>query len=216
MKYYPVFLSLKGKKAVVIGGGKVAERKALSLIKAGAVVKVISPKITKTLQRLKENGRIELFKRPYKKGDIDNAFIVIAATSSSETNSIIAGHARSLLNVVDTPSLCNFIVPSLVRRGNLTIAVSTGGSSPALSKAIRRELEKLYDGKFTRYINFLETVRKKALAEITDPKKRKKLLETLASDKMLETLRKEDFESARDKVLRLFNRLLRKCHSRMS
>lgn len=204
MKYYPVFLSLNGKKAVVVGGGKVAERKTLSLIKAGSAVKVISPKITKTLQRLKENGKIELFKRPYKKGDIDNAFIVIAATSSSEINSIIASHARSLLNVVDTPSLCNFIVPSLVRRGNLTIAVSTGGSSPALSKAIRRELEKLYDGKFTRYINFLETVRKKALTEITDPKKRKKLLETLASHNMLETLRKEGFESAQDKVLHKF------------
>jgi len=201
MKYYPVFLNLNGKKAVVVGGGKVAERKVRTLLKAGASVKVISPKITKPLERLRKKGLLTHINRHYRKGDLKDAFIVIVGTSSAQTNTQIAEDARHsgigpeasgrLINVIDTPSEGNFIAPSIVKRGQLTIAISTEGSSPAVAKAIRKELEKLYGVEFTRYLRFLKMMRKKAMKEIKDDRKRKEFLKGLASEKIFTSLRKK-------------------------
>ena len=207
MKYYPIFLNLHGKKAVVIGGGRVAERKIRSLLKAGASVTVISPDITKPIEQLKSKGLITCIKRHYKKSDLKSTFIVIAATSSAQTNTQIAGDAGSagrLINVVDTPSEGNFIVPSIVRRGHLTIAISTEGHSPAVSKAIRKELEKLYGAEFTTYLNFLGGIRKKAMKKIKDSKKRRKFFQAIASEKMFNILRNKGFKSAFEKVKQMF------------
>jgi precorrin-2 dehydrogenase/sirohydrochlorin ferrochelatase len=190
VKYYPVFLNLHGQKAVVIGGGEVAERKVIVLMKAGATVKIISPDITKNLQRLVKKRQLSHIKRPYRKGDLKDTFIVIAGTSSEQTNAQIAKDAKHLVNVIDTPSEGNFIAPSLVSRGRLQIAVSTEGSSPAVSKNMRKELETLYGPEFTRYLRFLETMRKKAMKEIKDDKKRGEYLKSLASDKIFKALRK--------------------------
>jgi precorrin-2 dehydrogenase/sirohydrochlorin ferrochelatase len=170
VKYYPVFLNLSNKRAVVAGGGKVAERKVRVLIRAGASVKVVSPHITKYLERLAKDGRIHHVKRSYRKGDLKDAFLVIAGTSSASTNEKIARDARHLVNVG------NFIAPSIVRRGVLTIAISTGGSSPAVAKTIRKELEKLYGSEFSHYLRLLEKVRRKIMREIQDGKEREKLL----------------------------------------
>jgi precorrin-2 dehydrogenase/sirohydrochlorin ferrochelatase len=193
VKYYPVFLNLRGKKAVIVGGGKVAERKAINLIKAGASVKVISPNITKALEKLKRMGLLTHIQRHYKKGDLKNAFIVIAGTSSAQINTKIAQDARHLINVIDTPSEGNFIAPSLVNRGPLTIAISTEGSSPAVAKTIRKELEKLYGSEFTHYLRFLKTMRRKAMKEIEDDKKREDFLKGLASEEIFNLLRKKGF-----------------------
>ncbi|MEF9475852.1 MAG: bifunctional precorrin-2 dehydrogenase/sirohydrochlorin ferrochelatase [Candidatus Mariimomonas ferrooxydans] len=206
MKYYPVFLKLNAKKAVVIGGGKIAERKARVLIKAGASVKIISPAITKPLERLKKKGLLAHVKRNYRKGDLKDAFIVIAGTSSVKTNSKIARDARYLgipgsvpgnrnndsllINIIDTPSEGNFIAPSIVKRGPLTIAISTTGCSPAVSKTIRKELEKLYGNEFTHYLRLLEKIRKKAMKEIKNDKKREEFLKKLASEKIFNALRR--------------------------
>lgn len=200
MRYYPAFLNLKGKKATVIGGGRVAERKTQTLIKAGASVTVISPTLTQELKKLSDQKRLTHIKRDYKKGDIKNAFLVIAATSSLQTNTEIARDANSLLNVVDTPSEGNFIAPSIVRRGALTIAISTEGASPALSKAIRKELEKLYGQEFALYLKLVESVRRKAMKKIADSGKREKFLKSLASDGIFGTLRNEGFSAASKKV----------------
>ena len=198
-KYYPVFLNLNGKTAVVIGGGKTAERKALTLLKAGASVKIISPNITTALEKLKKTGKLAHIKRPYRTGDIKGAFIVIAGTSSVRINAKIANDAMHpgsgpsrLVNVIDTPSEGNFIAPSIVKRGPLTIAISTGGSSPAAAKLIRKELEKLYGVEFAHYLRFLGKMRKKALREIKDSKKRESLLKNLASEKIFKNLRTRD------------------------
>ncbi len=202
MKYYPVFLKLNNKKAVVIGGGKVAERKVLTLLKAGAAVKVISPKITKALENLKNKRALTHIKRTYRTGDLKNAFIVIAGTSSDKTNAKIARNAKHLgdksqrlVNVIDTPSEGNFIAPSIVKRGPLTIAISTEGSSPAMSKAIRKELEKLYGVEFARYLRYLTDMRKKAIKDIKNSKKREQFLKSLASNKIFDELRKKGFSS---------------------
>ncbi len=201
MKYYPAFINLKNKKVVVVGGGRVAERKTLSLLKAEAVVSVISPVITTGLAKLKGKGAIKHIKRNYKKGDLKDAFVVIAGTSSEDINKKIAEDAESLVNVIDIPSGGNFIVPSLIKRGPLTIAISTEGSSPAVSKAVRREIENLYDGEFARYLRFVELIRKKAIKKILNSRKREQFLKYIASEKVINTLREKGFNEVSKKIL---------------
>ena len=207
MKYYPAFIDLNEKEAVVVGGGNVAERKVRALIRAGASVKVISPQITDNLAKLKKKGLLKHIRRNYRKGDLRGAFIVIAGTSSVLTNDRIAGDARNLVNVIDAPSQGNFIVPSVVSRGKLTIAISTGGASPAVSKAIRKEMEKLYGIEFDRYLRFLETIRKKASAKITDTKTRNAFLRSLASDELFTMLRNKGFRAASRSITAALDRL---------
>jgi precorrin-2 dehydrogenase/sirohydrochlorin ferrochelatase len=210
VRYYPAFLNLKNKKAVVVGGGKVAERKVRLLVKAGANVKVISPVITKPLEKLRDNGNLKHVNRNYIKRDLKNAYIVIAATSSAEINTKIAGDSENLVNVVDTPSEGNYIVPSVVTRGPLTIAISTEGTSPAVSKTIRKEVEKHYSKEFTNYMRFLEVMREKAVAEITDSSKRRKFLKSLASEELIYIVRNQGFGSASEIISNRFNRVTNK------
>lgn len=203
MKYYPVFLNLKCVKAVVVGGGRVAERKAAALLKAGALVKIISPAITTTLEKYKKQGLATHIKREYRRGDLRDAFIVIAATSSAQTNNRVEADSKDLprlINVVDTPSMGNFIVPSIVKRGHLTIAISTEGCSPALSKAIRKEIEDIYGPEFSHYLKFVESIRKQALKKIKERGDREKFLKSLASEAVFRTLRKKGVKEAVKKI----------------
>ena len=201
MNYYPSFLNLIGKRAVVIGGGRVAERKILTLLKAGARVTVISPQLTKRIEKEKHKNDLKHISRHYRKGDLKNAFIIIAATDSQVINKQVSKDALCLVNIVDTPSLCNFIVPSVVKRGPLTIAISTSGVSPALSRSIRKELEKLYGSEFSRYLKFLEKFRKKTKKEIPDKTKRAAFLKSLASKEIIEMLRQRGVEETKKYVL---------------
>ena len=204
--YYPLFVNLRGKKVVVVGGGKVAERKILSLLKARADVTVISPRITKKIENERCKGNLKLINRQYRKGDLDNAFLVIAATDCPVTNEKASKDAPCLLNVVDTPRLCNFIVPSTVNRGPLTIAVSTGGVSPALSRSIRRELEKEFGSEFAHYLESLRKIRAEAVEVIRDKRKRSRFLKALASDKLLEMLKEKGFKETKRMAEDLFKR----------
>ncbi len=200
MKYYPVFLDLKQKKVVIVGGGKVAERKALTLTKAGACVTVISPCVTVVLERLKRKGVLTHIKRHYKRGDLKDAFIVIAGTSSTQTNSRIARDAEYLINVIDTPSEGNFVAPSIVNRGPLTIAISTEGHSPAMAKAIRKELEKFYGTEFSMYLRLLKKIRMSIMEKVKDNKERKRIFSELTSERILKALRSGGFKAASDKI----------------
>jgi precorrin-2 dehydrogenase/sirohydrochlorin ferrochelatase len=207
VKYYPAFLNLNNRKAVVVGGGRVAERKVRSLLKAGAVVKVVSPTVTAGLEKLNDQGKIRHKKKRYGKGDLRGAFIVIAATSSAAVNSKAAQEAEHLVNIIDMPADGNFIVPSLIRSGNLTIAISTGGASPAISKAVRKEVEQKYDAEFARYLRFVENVRGKAIKEIKDAKKREIFLKHLASAEILAILRNRGFGVASGEVLKALDKI---------
>jgi precorrin-2 dehydrogenase/sirohydrochlorin ferrochelatase len=207
VKYYPAFLNLADKPAIVIGGGAVAERKVRSLVEAGAAVKVISPDITKNLQKLKQKGLITHLTRNYRRGDAGKAFVVVACTSSSELNDKIAREAMHLVNVITEPDKGNYIVPSTVKRGPLTIAVSTGGISPALSKTIRKELQYLYNREFSLYVKFIESIRQQAIKKIADNKKREKFLKSLASRSILDKLRTGSFQSVYKKVLADLNKI---------
>jgi precorrin-2 dehydrogenase/sirohydrochlorin ferrochelatase len=192
-KYYPAFVELTGAPCVVVGGGKVAERKVLSLLEAGAGVKVISPELTARLKKEKSSGSIRHTARRFRSTDLAGAYLVIVATDSPEENAKIADAARArgvpLINTVDMPEHCNFIVPASVRRGPLTIAVSTSGASPAMAREIRKELEGLYGASFGRYLQRLERERERALDTISDAAERMRFLKSLASDKILKMLR---------------------------
>jgi precorrin-2 dehydrogenase/sirohydrochlorin ferrochelatase len=187
--YYPVFLNLKDRKVVVVGGGKVAERKVFALLRAGADLRVISREITRKIERERKKGGIKHIRRQYRKGDLRGKFLAIAATDSSAINERISRDAPCLVNVVDTPRLCNFIVPSVMKRGAMTIAISTGGISPALSRVVRKELEKLYGSEFSGYLETLGTIRAEALKDIGNKRKRAEFLKSLASGEMLGILR---------------------------
>jgi len=144
MSYYPIFLDLRGRECLVVGGGKIATRKVEGLLRAGAKVTVISLEITETLRAWEQQGKVRHLKRCYQKGDLKDYFLVYGATGLREVDDQMAAEARSegvLLNVVDHRTLCGFINPAVLQRGNLTIAISTGGKSPGFAKMVRQKLE---------------------------------------------------------------------------
>jgi len=203
--YYPAFIDLENKKTVVVGGGKVAERKILGLLDTGAKVTVVSPGITKRIEREKQKGRLRHICRAYRKSDLKKAFLVIAATDDRDVNERVSRDAPCLVNVVDVPKLCNFIVPSTMQRGPLTIAVSTGGVSPALARSLRKELEKIYGCEFSGYLKTLQKIRAQAMTMIKDGKKRAGFLKAVASENMLKLLKEKGCSEAGKAVKSLFN-----------
>ena len=191
--FYPAFVVLKGRKCVVVGGGRVAGRKVNDLLKAEAAVTVISPALTPALKRLKDNGRITHRARGFKSSDLSKAFLAIAATGLEETNLQVAAAAEQmgiLVNIVDHPELCSFIVPSSFRRGPLQVAVSTSGASPALARAIRKDMEARYGGVFGKYLIKVRALRKKAVKKIASAHEREKFLRLLASPGAIKKLLK--------------------------
>jgi precorrin-2 dehydrogenase/sirohydrochlorin ferrochelatase len=160
--YYPISLEIKGRRCVVVGGGQVALRKVKALLEHGAQVEVISPTLCPELSRLNTAGTISVLRKEYEPGDLGNAFIAIAATTDAGINREVAGEAkqqRILVNVVDTPELSDFIVPSYLCRGALTIAVATAGKSPALARKIRTMIEKDYGEEYASLVDLAAEVR---------------------------------------------------------
>jgi precorrin-2 dehydrogenase/sirohydrochlorin ferrochelatase len=196
-EYYPVFLNLKNKLCVVIGGGKVAERKVISLLKAGAKVKIISPEVTETLKKLIQTHNLQWEKRPYQEEDLKEAFLVIAATNSPEVQVRVFQEAEEKgipCNVVDKPELCSFIVPSVVQRGDLLIAISTGGASPAVARRIREKLESLFGEEYTIYLRLMRKIREKVLAKNLSPEEKERKLQTFALAPLPEYIKNRDFD----------------------
>lgn len=139
-RYYPAYLDLTGKRCVVIGAGVIAERKVLQLLASDANVTLVSPTATDELERLVGEDKVRWIKRTYAHGDLAGATLAIAATDDEEVNRQVHAEAqreKTLLNVVDVTPLCDFIAPSIIERGAVTVAISTGGSSPALARKLR-------------------------------------------------------------------------------
>lgn len=160
--YYPIFLNIQGKKCVVIGGGKVAFRKVKTLLEHGANVEVISPDLCPELNELAEAKTISVFRQNYEPRVLKGAVITIAATNKKDINQKVADEARKqgvLVNVVDNLELSDFIVPSYFHRGDLTIAVSTAGLSPALARKIRSKLEQNFSEEYASLTGLIEEVR---------------------------------------------------------
>ena len=147
MKYYPVFWNIAGKKCVVVGGGDVAARKVTRLLDCNAKVCVVSPGLVPELEELKRNRLIDHVNDAYESKYLNGAVLVIGATDDEKINDAISKDAKEKnlpVNIVDDPQKCDFILPSLIERGDLTIACSTGGQSPALARYLREELELVY------------------------------------------------------------------------
>ncbi len=143
-RYYPAFIDVRGRDCVVIGGGDLGEEKVMKLLECDARVIVISSNVTSKVRELADEGNVEWIMRDYRDGDLERAFIAIANTGDSEMDKRIYREAEErnvILNVVDVTHLCTFIAPSVARRGEVTVATSTGGASPALARTFREKLE---------------------------------------------------------------------------
>ena len=164
LKYYPVFWDISGKTCVVVGGGEVAARKVVRLLECGARVCVVSPRLASELSVLKKDQRIDHIRDLYKADYLEGSMLVIGATDDEATNAAISRDAKSrgiLVNIVDDSPKCDFILPSLVERGDLTIACSTAGKSPALARHLREELERTYGEEYAALTRILGQLRNK-------------------------------------------------------
>lgn len=143
-RYYPAFIDVRGRDCLVIGGGELGEEKVVKLLECDAKVVVVSSEVTDKVRELAEDGGVEWIRRDYEYGDLERAFIAIANTGDAEMDRRISKEAEErnvILNVVDVTHLCTFIAPSVARRGEVTVATSTGGASPALARTFREKLE---------------------------------------------------------------------------
>ncbi len=193
MKFFPVYLDLRDRCGVVVGGGQVAERKALSLLEGGANVTVVSPSLTRKLQDLAASGKITHLAKPFEEEDVAGAYIVIAATGIPDVNAKIGRLCRKkqvLVNVAAPPDESSFIMPSVVDRGALLIAISTSGESPALSKKIRMELEKMFGPEYDLFLQRMSLLRSRLMAQMKEEGERRRIFQSIADSDVLDLLRK--------------------------
>lgn len=199
--FYPMFVDVEGRRALVIGGGPVATEKVEKLLDHGAAVRLVSPEITPDLQEMVDEGRIhEFHRRTYEPSDLEGVFMVIAATNLDAVNRMIWQDAEALnllCNVVDVPPMCNFIVPSIVRRGELALAVSTGGASPVVAKHIRRQLEETYGPEWEALVDLLREVRDELKVRYLDMPSRRDAVERLMDTDIVQRLAGGDEDGAR-------------------
>lgn len=181
MKYFPLFLDIEQRHCLVIGGGPVANRKVSSLLKSGAMVTLISPKVIPKLQDLADAGKITVLLREYQSTDIVRAFLVIAATNNTEINNQIAQQANDaniLVNVADNPDLGSFIFPSVVDRSPVTVAISTGGASPVFARQLRMRLDSMIPKQSGALASITEEYREKVKQTFSNADQRKEFWET--------------------------------------
>src|SRR5882757_1951221 len=189
MTLFPMFMKLEGRSCLVVGAGTVGEPKISSLISAGASTRVIALNATAPVADWAREGSNVWERRAFEFADLDGVFIAIAATNSRELNAAIFNQARQrniLCNVVDDPEYCDFYYPAVVRRGDLQIAVSTNGKSPALAQRIRRELEVEIGPEYGDWLAELGTIRQQLIASGMDPVERRRVLHELASREFFE------------------------------
>ncbi len=192
MRYYPVHLDIKNRNCLVVGGGAVGTRKVNTLLACGARVTVVSPDPTQQLKKMAVEGSIALRERAYRTADLKDMFLVIGATDDEKLNLQISEEAEQigiLCNIADRPEACNFILPSVVQRGDLVITISTSGQSPALAKRLRRELEAQFGEEYADFLLLMGAIRKKLLSQTHEPEAHKALFNQLIDSDFIELLR---------------------------
>ncbi len=200
---YPIFLSLEGRLCLVVGGGKVAERKIGSLLECGAMVRLVSPQVTGPIRQWAKQGRFEWLAKEYQTPDLAGAFLVFAATDSEEVNHLIARDCcerKLAVNVVNDPSQGNFFVPSVIRRGKLAIAVSTGGASPLMAARIRRQLESQFGPEYGELLDLLSDLRRRVLDNVEDINKRKAIFADLVESDILQLLKAKKYDQVKERL----------------
>jgi precorrin-2 dehydrogenase/sirohydrochlorin ferrochelatase len=207
--FYPMFVDIEGRRCLVVGGGPVATEKVEKLLDHGAVVRLVSPEVTRELQALVDSGAVhEHRRRTYRPEDLDGCFLVIAATNLDAINRMVWQDAEALnllCNVVDVPPLCNFIVPSIVRRGELALAISTGGASPVIAKHIRRDLEATYGPEWEALVALLRDVRDDLKERYLDMPSRRDAVERLMETDVVQRLADGDEAGARELAHRVLD-----------
>jgi len=181
---FPIFLKLESRPCLVVGAGIIAEGKIQGLLSELASVKVVAPEATAQIRQWASAGAIEWHEREFESADLDGKFLVIVATSSRDVNTRVftEAHAKNILcNAVDDPANCDFYYPAVVRRGDLQIAISTGGHSPALAQRLRQELEQQFGPEYESWVAELGKQREELAAAELDPEVRKRILHELAS-----------------------------------
>jgi siroheme synthase-like protein len=200
MKTYPVFTLITEKPCLVVGGGGVGERKVFDLLEAGARVTVVSPELTPALSDLAAKGEIRHLQEDFQEEQVAGMALVIGATDDQGVNARVSAAAQALgiwVNIVDQPDLCTFIVPAQVRRGELTLAISTGGASPALARKIREELEHHFGPEYGPYLALLQAVRTRLLAARRGDPDNAVLFKRLVDSPLLPALSRGDVEEVR-------------------
>ncbi|MDF2661089.1 MAG: siroheme synthase [Paenibacillus sp.] len=206
--FYPIVADLAGKRCLVVGGGRVAERKVGGLLEASAAVAVVSPLISDTIAAWEAEGRVTVVRREYTEGDAAGASLVFAATDKREVNERVYAEAvaRALpVNVADRPDLCTFVVPAVIRSGPLLVTVSTSGTSPMASARIRDRIEESLGEGLDRFLEFTAEYRLSVHNKVSDPGLRRKLLAELFSDEALDAVKAGDWESFRSRMLAQLN-----------
>jgi precorrin-2 dehydrogenase/sirohydrochlorin ferrochelatase len=204
MRYYPVFLKLRGKKALVVGGGQVAERKVETLLACGASVAIVSKDLTTRLQALVRDKRVGWPAKEFTEIHLEGVFLVIAATDDAALNHRVSNAARArgqLINAVDQPEDCDFIVPSIVRRGDLTVAISTSGKSPALAKEIRKELEIRFGIEYEALLNMMGRLREEILSRGLSQEENSRMFREIIQSDILKALGRADSQAV-ESILR--------------
>lgn len=198
--YYPIFIDLRERPVVVVGGGLVAYRKIESLSAAGAKVKVIAPEIISEISEMKD---IEIVKRDYESGDLHEAVLVIAATDDESTNIAVSEDAaimRIFCNVADKPSMCSFIVPSVIEKGPIKIAISTGGVSPALSRKMRKEIGGFIGDELVTLAMIMGKIRPLVLSQEGGHENHKRIFDVLVNSQLIDAIKANDRDMA-EKIL---------------
>jgi len=185
MRLFPIFLKLRGRRCLIVGGGRISEGKVAGLLSTGAKIKLVSPKVTPQIAAWHRSGRLCWEKRTFRNSDMERVFLVVAATSSSHVHRTIFREAQKrgiLCNIVDVPELCDFYYPAVVQRGDLQIAISTAGASPSLAKRLRRQLENEFGPEYANWLKELARKRQKIRKAKLKPAEQVRLLEALAGN----------------------------------
>ena len=208
--FYPLFIELRNRPVLVVGGGPIAERKVDSLLQAEAAVTLVAPDLTAHLKQLAAAGSIRTERRKFEEADLENVLLVISATDDVETQERVAALARAhgiLINTVDQPRLCDFIVPAVVRHGDVIAAISTSGKSPALAAALKSKIESVVTKDAARAASILGAIRNEVHARFTDPARRKDAFERIVNSGILDWISQCDDAAALQKVCRMIEGL---------
>ncbi|MDF2681288.1 MAG: precorrin-2 dehydrogenase/ferrochelatase [Brevibacillus sp.] len=208
MRHYPMMVNLQQKRCLVVGGGQVAERKIRSLLEAGADVSVVAPSCTEQIKAWSQEGQISFQQRPFEQADVVHAVLIIAATSEPDVNLAVyeACQPHQWINIVDRPDLCTFTVPAVVERGDLQIAISTGGQNPGLAKKLRRQLEEWVGPEYGAYTQFLGEMRQRILGMNLGEREKRVILTELLDDRFLLWTRSGEFERRNQEAEKLLQR----------
>ncbi len=197
MQYFPIFLDIKNRNCLVVGGGDVGTRKVEKLLECGASVTVVSIDTTEKLKRLFEDRHIALIERAYRPSDLESRFLVIGATNDELLNqqlSMDAEKSKLLCNIADRPKACNFILPAIVQQGDLVLAISTSGKSPAFAKKVRKDLEKQFGEAYAVFLDLMGAIRSRLLREKHAPEQHKPLFQKIIQSDIISWIQDRQYE----------------------